>query len=333
MCGIAGVIKFGKVPISEATVSLLLTGNQHRGNDASGIAISQEDGRIEVLKANMPAWQFVSCEDYKKFIEKHLLPSTWGVIVHARLATKGNPRNNDNNHPMFAGEAAVVHNGMIRNDDALFASEKLKRTADTDSDIIRAFLDKWGITLKCIQELNVLAGNAAIAAFHKDYPKRLLLGRSGNPLVLASNNDWFMFSSEKNTLYKANKLFTNRFGIWFHREKADLGFSPMPDDTAWILDENGFKEHHKMKILVGSYTEPCRKTFEEHEERKNRWGDGKSCNLPVLASKDPSHHDGYCPNKKCGKIWACPKGKPVNEFICDRKKGGCGSHLVEQREK
>lgn len=282
---------------------------------------------------NVPAWQFISGNDYKQFMSKNLLPSTWGVIVHTRLATKGTPHDNNNNHPMFAGNGAVVHNGILRNDDSLFQREKLKRHAETDSDIIRAYIDRWGITPKCIQEFNAFSGSAAIAAFHKDYPKKLMLGRSGNPLILASNDDWFMFSSEKDTIYKANKIFTNRWGMWFHKERPNLSFSPMPDDTAWIIGKNGFESHHAMKIMVGSYSEPCRKTYEEYEERKKKWlaktdnGDTKAT-LPVVV-----HRDGYCPNKKCGKIWACPSSKPVSAFVCDKKRDGCGSTLVETREK
>src|SRR5689334_9587634 len=107
MCGIAGVVRFGDTPILEETLAMLLVSNEHRGNDASGIALSQADGTIAVYKNDIQPWKFVKSPEYKEFMEEHLKPDTWAAMVHARAATEGNPRDNNNNHPMFAGCSAA----------------------------------------------------------------------------------------------------------------------------------------------------------------------------------------------------------------------------------
>jgi len=314
ICGIAGIVKYGKKPLSEAAISLLLTGNEARGNDASGIALSQEDGSINVFKNDSPAWQFINSDGYKEFIKNHLKPSTWGVIIHTRAATKGSPKDNNNNHPMYAGLSAVVHNGILNNDDYLFGKEKIERKAETDSDILRGFIDKYGITEKCIKEMNALGGSAAGAAFHPHYPRKLLLFRSGNPMILASTEDFFMFSSEKKSLYRALKPFVKRFNMWFHVERPEAAFSPMADDTAWILGDNGQEKHAIFKVLVGQYHEPNRRVYENYKERQEKWNKDKK-------KLDPA----YC--SKCQKSWLVPEGRKPSDFKCNTKEGGCGAWL------
>src|ERR1700676_633106 len=194
MCGIGGIVRWGKIPIQEDQVGMLLVDNEKRGNDSSGLVIQQADGSLNVIKKDVPGWRLVTSDEYTKFIAEHLRPDSRSVLVHARGASQGNPRNNDNNHPMFAGVSAIIHNGVIRNDDALFTPHKLGRKPRTAHDIIQAMVDKWGITQNTIRNLGRATGSGAIAAVHPDYPDKLMLIRSGNPLTLASNENFFFFS-------------------------------------------------------------------------------------------------------------------------------------------
>src|SRR5258708_27197758 len=120
MCGIAGIYKFGKEPITEEMISLFLTGNEHRGNDATGIALMQEDGKVVIVKRDIPAWKFVTSEEYRSFTKENLLPTTVIALLHTRGASSGSPRVYENNHPMYMGKTAVIHNGSLRNNDHLF---------------------------------------------------------------------------------------------------------------------------------------------------------------------------------------------------------------------
>jgi asparagine synthetase B (glutamine-hydrolysing) len=271
VCGIGGVIRYGDEPIQEIQIRLLLLGLEKRGNDAAGVAIQQEDGEVIVLKNDVPASRFVQQPEYQKLMKEQLKPTTKGVIMHTRLATKGTPRKNDNNHPMFAGKCALVHNGMLNNDDMLFRAMDLKREAETDTDIARAIVDAFGITRKGISELNRMSGSAAIAAFHPEYPGHLLLARSGNPIELASNDNLFVFASEKALIHRALRPWVNRFGVVMQKQSLELAFMGFPNDTAWIMGPTGKISHDLFRVSYTSYIDRDREVYERWPERKTRW--------------------------------------------------------------
>jgi predicted glutamine amidotransferase len=312
LCGIAGVVKFGDKPILEEQISLCLTGNEHRGNDATGLAIADEDGSVFVFKKALPAWQFVTDIEYYAFIEAHLKPTSWAVILHARAASQGKPEKNENNHPMWDGKSAVVHNGCLRNDESLFKSLKLKRSAETDSDIIRAIIDDSDSFEASMKGLNKIDGGCAAAVVDTRFPKRLMLLRSGNPMVLGSTTDHFFFSSEKATLHRAIKPWVKRYGIFFQIQKPDTAYAPFPDHTAWIIGANGQESHHKFETSRGSYNEPIRSTYTKHYNKK------------VEAKNDKAV---WC--DPCKKTWYIPSDKPAHEYTCNKKEGGCGKMLWE----
>lgn len=324
MCGIGGIIRFGEKPIQEETLAVLLVGNEHRGNDAAGIMLQQEDGLIDIFKKDVPGWTLVSTKEYEDFIREKLKPSTRGAFLHARGASKGNPRDNNNNHPMSAGKGAVVHNGVIRNDDYIFSSLKLERKAETDSDAIRAIVDEHGITEKTCEVFGKMVGSGAICAIHPKHPGKVLLARSGNPLVIASNKDFLFFSSEKDTLHKACRPWLKRFGIWFQANKPDVDFTVMADDSVWIIGLGGLEYHGMCKINSGGFREPWRKTYEEYEDRSRKWNGIKEYQKDPTVHVDQNMKLGAC---VCGKKWAIPKDELFSNFCCNKKKGGCGQIL------
>lgn len=236
MCGICGIRRFGSEPISSEQIRILLIGNERRGNQATGVALQQADGSIQVFKDNEPANRFVLDNDFGKFLDENLRNDTLTFIGHTRAATKGSPAVPKNNHPMWDGKVAVIHNGVISNDDFLFRDLKLERSADTDSDIFRAILSRNGFTSHAINVMNRITGSAAIAAISTDYPGKLLLARSGNPIVLATNDaDHFMWSSERQPIYDAMRPWVRKGGIYFRKARADYYFTNFPNDTSWLI--------------------------------------------------------------------------------------------------
>lgn len=326
---------------------MLLVGNEHRGNDATGMAVQLNSGHVHVLKSDIPAWKFVAHDMYKSFIEKHL-PNTRAVILHTRGASQGNPRDNNNNHPMFAGKAAVIHNGAIRNDHSLFTTLNLERKADTDTDIIRAIVDKYGITKEGVDNLNKMSGSMASAVFHPDFPGKMLLMRSGAPMTLGSTQDLFMFASEKNTLHRCMRPMVERFGVPFQVHSSWTAFAPMPDHTAWIMGDKGRESHHYLKTLDGQYNEPWRKTYEEYSSRQERFDrewkqkqeagkvqvtdrrSGKKLKGHVAAMSEGEF--AWC--ARCNREWVIPIGADVKNFSCNKLnvKPGCGGDLIELPE-
>lgn len=335
MCGQAGIIRMGGQPISIDVLKLLLVGNEHRGNDATGMAISQNDGTVVVCKDDEPAWRFVTQKTFSEFLEEHLKEDSWAVLLHTRAATKGSPRDNKNNHPMYNGAGAIVHNGVIHNDDFLFRESGLDRGAETDSDIIRAFVDRYGITQECITNLNKISGSAAGAAIHPEFPKRLMLYRTGSPMILASNDDFLVWSSEKTTIHRAMRPWIERFGMHFQEQRPEIAFSPFPDDSAWLVGENGLEYHSRFKGLHGQYQEPHRRTYEGYKDRQTRWDGEEERTKRLQKLSDSSQNekfpkdkwdDAYC--TKCQREWFIPKGTQPGNFHCDKKKKGCGGKLT-----
>lgn len=336
MCGIAGIRKYGEKPIEEYMIRLLLTGLEHRGNDATGIAMQNKNGDVFTIKKDVPAWSFVTSNEYEEWIDKYLNDDSEQVILHARAATKGSPRISKNNHPLFNGTAAIVHNGKIDNDDQIFNKLRLERAAETDTDIVRAIIDKFGITEKAIDILNELRGSAAIAALSPEYPGKMLVGRSGSPLTIGSTDDFFFFASEKNTIHRAMKPLVNRFGIPFQKQSLEMGFSPYPDNTLWILGPKGKEFHGSLKSYWGTYKDPIRRVYTDYKTRQDDWTKKTNPGVTVRVSM-PKENDGEkillsCP--KCQKPLVLGKHQlslDLNDLICPKDKGGCGSPLGEAR--
>lgn len=282
MCGICGVRKFGDVPIPEEMVTLLILNQMNRGLEAAGVALQDKKGHINVLRNNVTPYQFVSSQEYKDFMKEHLTKDTIIALGHARKATLGTPRVLSNNHPMYAGQTAVVHNGHINNHDWAFKEWKLDRKAETDSDIFRAILDKEGFTYKATEMMCKLSGSAAIAAISSKYPGKLLLCRSGNPVQIAvTANQHLMFSSETGPLYKAMRPYRKVFGITMREmTPKDYFMIGMEDNSAWLLgvpkdndvmgvDADWLEWHHKFTV-AHNYTAPnytCHAQFHGGREK------------------------------------------------------------------
>jgi glucosamine 6-phosphate synthetase-like amidotransferase/phosphosugar isomerase protein len=320
MCGIAGIIRWNREPIKEETIGVLLVGNEHRGNDASGLVIQQANGDLAVLKKDIPGWQLVTSQEYETFIRDYLKPDSRSVLVHARAASQGNPRDNNNNHPMYAGCSAIVHNGVIRNDNFLFKKLGFERKAETDSDILRAILDQEGITEDGIDIIGEASGSGAIAAVHPRFKDQVLLIRSGNPMTIASNDNFFYFSSEKETLHKACRPFVLRKGMWFQAQKPDVDFSNMANHTAYVIGPQGLLRRRECKICQGDYTEPWRKTYEEYAIRQEKF------NNRLRIEAHGARKEAYC--DACKKMWMIPVASFYCDHQCPKPLGGCGKNLT-----
>lgn len=254
MCGIGGAKRFGKDPITPYHITSLAIALTTRGLDATGIALA-DDEDIHILKNDVPAWKFVGSAAFKKFLKVYLTKDTHTVLVHTRSASagKGTPRKVYNNHPMFDGETAIIHNGLIHNDDELFTALKTKRYAETDSDVIRAIVSVHGMNKKGIRELNKLNGSVASAIISKREPRKLLLLRSGNPLVLGHLGDLLFFASEKKAIHQATRPYRKWRNFAFQMGTSRVEFSPFPVDSAQLIGEEGLEWHGVFNSATSNY--------------------------------------------------------------------------------
>lgn len=180
MCGIAGLSKTDTDRTLD-TVNLsrcLLRAIEARGRHAAGAAWTEE-GDVWWDKAPVPG------SAYAKRLPMGPLATT--AILHTRFATKGDPKDNGNNHPFSLPGITGIHNGCLTNDAVIFNMLGVERTAPgkTDSEAIFALLAHRHPSLSRADALGLVEGDAAVAWIETSDPDRLHLARLvGRPLAI-----------------------------------------------------------------------------------------------------------------------------------------------------
>lgn len=305
MCGIGGLIRFGKLPIMKYQITMLANGLQYRGNDATGVCVMYADGTTDWFKDNVPAWKFTKLDQYDSWCKRALEDRQDAKIalVHTRKATKGSPYKPENNHPLVgtgkSEGALIIHNGMISNDDNLFALKGWKRYAETDSDIIRAILDAHGgVDEDVIPEMSQLSGFAAVAAIHPSTPDKLLLLRDSNPLMVGGTEDFFAFGSDKRVITQVCTPWVRRFGIPMRAHAPDIAFVPMANESGWIVDTTaGLVAHAKFQCNGFSGRGNTRYSpstdYHERQEKHARQADAEPAKFHALVETHvPARNEG-----------------------------------------
>lgn len=313
MCGIAGVKRYGNEPITLAELEILICSNEIRGNHASGIAI-QNGEDIVIHKMPLPAWGFIKDPATKAFLKDHLREDTDTVLLHTRFATCGSPMKNDNNHPMFDGRVALVHNGSIRNADTLFSETKLERFAETDSDILRALVAEHGFTAAACRQIARCAGSAAIAAVSADYPGHLLLGRSGNPLVVAHANDKLYFASTLPSIQKAVRPFEEHHGLFMRGPARNFSYNFLPDHTCYILKPDDTSTHHEMHIATG-FTPVVYRSHDNYAEKMQVWQSQKNNHRVFTHCKECGTGNGKYASTPWDRLKCVKCGEPFDYLV------------------
>jgi glucosamine 6-phosphate synthetase-like amidotransferase/phosphosugar isomerase protein len=191
MCGIAGYsVGPGSSMSRTFAAQALLAGIAERGADAVGYA-HRSSGRLEVHKQQTGA---------SALLETVVVPPAASqVLVHVRDYTKGHPTVAANNHPIRHGNVTGVHNGIIVNDDELFAGHCIARAEPemtVDSEAIFALVDEYGAHPETVEQL---VGAMAAAWVDDREPEVLHLARGvGRPLWIGRNHrETFIASTER----------------------------------------------------------------------------------------------------------------------------------------
>jgi len=344
---------------------MLLSSLEYRGNDASGVCVQYPDGRINLYKDHEPAWRFICGTGYQKWMDDRFAegePQT--VIVHTRKMTKGTYMNNDNNHPMFRDKCAVVHNGFVSNDDQIFRELGVQRAAETDSDAIRAIVDKYGFTKNLLGSnghLSKMSGSVAAAILHPEFPGKLLLLRSNNPLYIATTPNMLAFASDKQTATQTLSSWVKRLGVEQRLHANGLAYIPMANDSGWFFGEGGleFRGEFQCKgwsrgairynVNTPDYERRRREQQEtwdkakaEAEEKRKVLAEGKTDERkPIVINSVSSTGKGEyklpdivcCPNEKCEMDFLdtsaiADRSTPLWKLRCVQ----CKTRLTEARE-
>jgi len=143
MCGVFGFV--GKLPRREWTAAHelmveLAVASEVRGVDAAGFAALTSSGELLWQRQPGLARELFRGPDFAVLRRCNVVMA----IGHTRLATTGAPAVNGNNHPHFAGEWALVHNGFIPAHEEKAAKLRLPLHSQCDSELLVQALCHYG---------------------------------------------------------------------------------------------------------------------------------------------------------------------------------------------
>ena len=184
MCGIIGLVSDKEV---SPTLLEGLKRLEYRGYDSSGIA-TVNNNKIERVRS----------KGNLSYLEEKLLntslPGNIG-IGHTRWATHGTPEEK-NAHPHITDKVAVVHNGIIENNNQLrnqLIESGVEFSSDTDTEvvghIITSYLKSGLNSYDSIRAtMNDIRGTYALGVLVANDPSKLYAVRGGSPLAIGSSD-------------------------------------------------------------------------------------------------------------------------------------------------
>ena len=185
MCGIFGIIS--KNEINLIHLKKLALHARQRGRDSSGLLYLEGDSCI-VKRADY---------DIKSLLSKQRIIKSSMVMGHSRLITNGL----SDNQPVVRDGMAVIHNGIIVNEEEVWGSINVQRLFQIDTEAILGValdhLNRGG----AISEIsrNILAkcrGTMSCALVLPQVGKLILFSNNGS-LYVGNEKDSICFSSEK----------------------------------------------------------------------------------------------------------------------------------------
>ena len=239
MCGIIGIV--GTSPVAGRLVESLKR-LEYRGYDSAGVATNLE-GRLERRRA--PG----KLKNLEEVLAGDPLAGSVG-IGHTRWATHGAPTT-ENAHPHFAGQVAVVHNGIIEN----FAELKAELIAEgrtfesqTDTEVIAHLFDRElsrnAEPLTAFKAmLDRLTGAYALAVMVSGEKPMILGARLGPPLVVGYGEGEMFLGSDA----IAVGPFTHRIA---YLEEGD--YVAIDHTSARIFDAAGRPAKRKINVVPAS---------------------------------------------------------------------------------
>ncbi len=217
MCGIAGYSFSSKSRLDRTLAAqTLLSAIAERGSDAAGYAYRGPDVPLTVHKQRTGASGLLD--------RISVPPEATQALVHVRDYTKGHPTLEANNHPIRHGSVVGIHNGIIANDEEIFARHAFERAHEemsVDSEAIFALVEERGSRGAVLEELY---GSMASAWLDARIPDVVFAARGmGRPLWIGTASEEFFFASTGDAL----ELVEREDG---RRRYHIYGDSPVHDD-------------------------------------------------------------------------------------------------------
>ena len=191
MCGIFG--RISAISNENSDIRKIVHYSSQRGMDSSGLLYRSDENSYCIERA-----------DYKigKLLKRSKPFNSSFLIGHSRLITNGL----SDNQPVTREKIAVIHNGIIVNEEEVWKSLPLKRNFKIDSEAIVGVAEDYLSRNECLsgigeEVLRKCKGIVACALLIADQGKLVLFSNNGS-LYLGDNSNGKYFASERYPLEK-----------------------------------------------------------------------------------------------------------------------------------
>ena len=253
MCGIAGYSLSQRSNVDRTLAAqALLAGIAERGEDAVGYAYRGAGDDLTVYKQQTGP---------SALIEELSVPAhATQALLHVRDFTKGPPAIAANNHPIRHGSVVGVHNGIIENDDELFARHGWNRQEPkmtVDSEVIFAVAEASRSAPAALEQLH---GAMAAAWVDERAPETLFLARGVcRPLWLGLGRREAFFASTRSTLQLVERALRMNLRM---REVSEgrllhLSDGAIATEDRWRPDASYVEEHVLPAVRAPHEGEHC----------------------------------------------------------------------------
>ena len=230
MCGIVGAI--GQRKVSDILIEGLKR-LEYRGYDSAGMAVI--DKKKEKINCVKTVGKVAALE---QAVADGSAKGTLG-IAHTRWATHGKP-SEINAHPHCSSDSlALVHNGIIENYLALkqeLMAKGYEFATETDSETIVHLIhaeskeNSIGLVEAVKNVVNKLEGAYGLAVISKDEKDKIVVARSGSPLIIGVGIGENFIASDPSALGQV----TDRF---IYLEEGDIAEVTNKKITIWNAGE------------------------------------------------------------------------------------------------
>ena len=256
MCGIIGLVSNKEV---SSTLLEGLKRLEYRGYDSSGIA-TINDNKIERVRS----------KGNLSFLEEKLLNTTLPGnigIGHTRWATHGTPEEK-NAHPHITDKVAVVHNGIIENNNQLrnqLIESGVEFSSDTDTEVVCHVLTSYlnsGLNAydSVRATMNDIRGTYALGVLVLNDPDKLYAVRVGSPIAIGSAENQNFIGSDTYSLsaYSNNITYlkdgdiavieSNSYDIYDHSDSPAIREKQNIIESVTLAEKGIFKHFMSKEI-------------------------------------------------------------------------------------
>jgi len=256
MCGIIGLVSNKEV---SSTLLEGLKRLEYRGYDSSGIA-TINDNKIERVRS----------KGNLSFLEEKLLNTTLPGnigIGHTRWATHGTPEEK-NAHPHITDKVAIVHNGIIENNNQLrnqLIESGVEFSSDTDTEVVCHVLTSYlnsGLNAydSVRATMNDIRGTYALGVLVLNDPDKLYAVRGGSPIAIGSAENQNFIGSDTYSLsaYSNNITYlkdgdiavieSNSYNIYDHSDSPAIREKQNIIESVTLAEKGIFKHFMSKEI-------------------------------------------------------------------------------------